>query len=278
MFQLLDLFMEYLKEQRHASQNTVSSYLRDVQQFAQSMEWRGVDLLEVTRQNVVDYVKELNQKGRSAATITRYLASIRLFYQYMESLGYCEENPVQKIGHEKVQRKLPQVLSVQEMDQLLSQLVCCDQKSCRDCALVMLMCITGLRVGELVALDVSDVDLDAATVRCRSEKGERLVDISGGLEQIARYITSARTKLVDDPQETALLVNLNGERMTRQGVWKILKQYQDKAGIQREISPHLLRHSVAVHLLEQGLDVRQVQQQLGHRSQSATQIYTKLSS
>lgn len=278
MFQLLDLFMEYLKEQRHASQNTVSSYLRDVQQFAQSMEWKGVDLLEVTRQNVVDYVKELNQKGRSAATITRYLASIRLFYQYMESLGYCEENPVQKIGHEKVQRKLPQVLSVQEMDQLLGQLVCCDQKSCRDCALVMLMCITGLRVGELVALDVSDVDLDAATVRCRSEKGERLVDISGGLEQIARYITSARTKLVDDPQETALLVNLNGERMTRQGVWKILKQYQDKAGIQREISPHLLRHSVAVHLLEQGLDVRQVQQQLGHRSQSATQIYTKLSS
>lgn len=278
MFQLLDLFMEYLKEQRHASQNTVSSYLRDVQQFAQSMEWRGVDLLEVTRQNVVDYVKELNQKGRSAATITRYLASIRLFYQYMESLGYCEENPVQKIGHEKVQRKLPQVLSVQEMDQLLGQLVCCDQKSCRDCALVMLMCITGLRVGELVALDVSDVDLDAATVRCRSEKGERLVDISGGLEQITRYITSARTKLVDDPQETALLVNLNGERMTRQGVWKILKQYQDKAGIQREISPHLLRHSVAVHLLEQGLDVRQVQQQLGHRSQSATQIYTKLSS
>lgn len=270
--------MEYLKEQRHASQNTVSSYLRDVQQFAQSMEWKGVDLLEVTRQNVVDYVKELNQKGRSAATITRYLASIRLFYQYMESLGYCEENPVQKIGHEKVQRKLPQVLSVQEMDQLLGQLVCCDQKSCRDCALVMLMCITGLRVGELVALDVSDVDLDAATVRCRSEKGERLVDISGGLEQITRYITSARTKLVDDPQETALLVNLNGERMTRQGVWKILKQYQDKAGIQREISPHLLRHSVAVHLLEQGLDVRQVQQQLGHRSQSATQIYTKLSS
>ncbi len=270
--------MEYLKEQRHASQNTVSSYLRDVQQFAQSMEWKGVDLLEVTRQNVVDYVKELNQKGRSAATITRYLASIRLFYQYMESLGYCEENPVQKIRHEKVQRKLPQVLSVQEMDQLLSQLVCCDQKSCRDCALVMLMCITGLRVGELVALDVSDVDLDAATVRCRSEKGERLVDISGGLEQITRYITSARTKLVDDPQETALLVNLNGERMTRQGVWKILKQYQDKAGIQREISPHLLRHSVAVHLLKRGLDVRQVQQQLGHRSQSATQIYTKLSS
>lgn len=278
MFQLLDLFTEYLKEQRHASQNTVSSYLRDMQQFARSMEWEGVDLLEVVRQNVVDYVEGLTQKGRSAATITRCLASIRLFYQYMESLGYYEGNPVQEIGHEKVQRKLPQVLSVQEMEQLLGQLVCCDQKSCRDCVLVMLMCTTGLRVGELVALDVSDVDLDAATVRCHSRKGERLVEIHAGLEQLARYMDYARPLLVDNPQEAALLVNLNGERMTRQGVWKILKQYQDKAGIQREISPHLLRHSVAVHLLERGLDVRQVQHQLGHRSQSATQIYTKLSS
>ena len=273
--ELLHLFEEYLTTEKKASANTVSSYLRDMHQFETAMAEQDLELTELAVQDVELYVDGLTRKGKSAATVTRSIASIKSFYNCMIALGIMDRNPAKDVVAAKVERKLPQILTGKEVELFLEQPDCSDLKGFRDRAMLELLYATGIRVSELIALDMGDLNLAAGFIRCSNGKKERIIPLyHGAVRALQDYIKGIRPQLIADTEETALFVNMNGERMSRQGFWKIIKHYQEKAGIQKDITPHTLRHSFAAHLLENGADLRAIQEMLGHADISSTQIYT----
>ena len=275
MSELLDLYEDYLRTEKKASANTISSYLRDMHQFEAAMLEQELELTEVLTQEVEHYAAGLTRKGRSAATVTRSIASIKSFYSCLVTLGIMDHNPAKGVVPAKVERKLPQILTGKEVELLLEQPECTDLKGYRDRAMLELLYATGIRVSELIALDIGDLNLPAGFIRCSNSKKERIIPLyHGAVKALQDYIKGVRPQLIADTEETALFVNMNGERMSRQGFWKIIKHYQEKAGIQKDITPHTLRHSFAVHLLENGADLRAIQEMLGHADISSTQIYT----
>jgi integrase/recombinase XerD len=275
--ELLKDYESYLITEKRASANTVSSYLRDVQQFAAALECKGVELTQVLTQDVVEYTDALIRRGKSPATVTRSVASIKSFYTCLVSWGVVEQNPAKGVATARVERKLPQVLTGQEVELFLEQPDCLEPKGCRDRAMLELLYATGIRVSELIALDVDDVNLPSGMLKCFGKGKERLIPLyPAAVRALKEYLRTVRPQLVDTAEETALFVNMNGERMSRQGFWKIIKFYQEKAGIQKEITPHTLRHSFAAHLLENGADLRAIQEMLGHADISSTQIYSRL--
>ena len=277
MSELLTAYEDFLKIEKHASANTVSSYLRDISQFAAAMDGRGVDLIQVAARDVEDYANSLTKRGKSPATVTRSVASIKSFYSCLVGKGYVVQNPAKHVTPAKVGRKLPQVLTSKEVELFLEQPECTDLKGYRDRAMLELLYATGIRVSELIELDVDDVNLPGGVLKCFSKSKERIIPLySTAIRALGEYIHNVRPQLVDSPEETALFVNMNGERMSRQGFWKLIKYYQEKAGIQKDITPHTLRHSFAAHLLENGADLRSIQEMLGHADISSTQIYSKL--
>ena len=275
--ELLKDYESYLITEKRASANTVSSYLRDVQQFAAALECKGVELTQALTQDVVEYTDALIRRGKSPATVTRSVASIKSFYTCLVSWGVVEQNPAKGVATARVERKLPQVLTGQEVELFLEQPDCLEPKGCRDRAMLELLYATGIRVSELIALDVDDVNLPSGMLKCFGKGKERLLPLyPAAVRALKEYLRTVRPQLVDTAEETALFVNMNGERMSRQGFWKIIKFYQEKAGIQKEITPHTLRHSFAAHLLENGADLRAIQEMLGHADISSTQIYSRL--
>ena len=277
MAELLKDYESYLITEKRASANTVSSYLRDVQQFAAALECKGVELTQALTQDVVEYTDALIRRGKSPATVTRSVASIKSFYTCLVSWGVVEQNPAKGVATARVERKLPQVLTGQEVELFLEQPDCLEPKGCRDRAMLELLYATGIRVSELIALDVDDVNLPSGMLKCFGKGKERLIPLyPAAVRALKEYLRTVRPQLVDTAEETALFVNMNGERMSRQGFWKIIKFYQEKAGIQKEITPHTLRHSFAAHLLENGADLRAIQEMLGHADISSTQIYSRL--
>ena len=275
--ELLKDYESYLITEKRASANTVSSYLRDVQQFAAALECEGVELTQALTQDVVEYTDALIRRGKSPATVTRSVASIKSFYTCLVSWGVVEQNPAKGVATARVERKLPQVLTGQEVELFLEQPDCLEPKGCRDRAMLELLYATGIRVSELIALDVDDVNLPSGMLKCFGKGKERLIPLyPAAVRALKEYLRTVRPQLVDTAEETALFVNMNGERMSRQGFWKIIKFYQEKAGIQKEITPHTLRHSFAAHLLENGADLRAIQEMLGHADISSTQIYSRL--
>ena len=275
--ELLKDYESYLITEKRASANTVSSYLRDVQQFAAALECKGVELTQALTQDVVEYTDALIRRGKSPATVTRSVASIKSFYTCLVSWGVVEQNPAKGVATARVERKLPQVLTGQEVELFLEQPDCLEPKGCRDRAMLELLYATGIRVSELIALDVDDVNLPSGMLKCFGKGKERLIPLyPAAIRALKEYLRTVRPQLVDTAEETALFVNMNGERMSRQGFWKIIKFYQEKAGIQKEITPHTLRHSFAAHLLENGADLRAIQEMLGHADISSTQIYSRL--
>ena len=275
MSELLSAYEDFLKTEKQASANTVSSYLRDVNQFAAAMDGRGVDLTQVVTRDVEDYANSLVKRGKSPATVTRSVASIKSFYSCMVGKGYVGQNPAKTVSPIKVERKLPQVLSNKEVELFLDQPECTDLKGYRDRAMLELLYATGIRVSELIELDVDDLNLPGGILKCFSKGKERIIPLyPTAIRALSEYINNVRPQLVDSVDETALFVNMSGERMSRQGFWKIIKCYQEKAGIEKDITPHTLRHSFAVHLLENGADLRSIQEMLGHADISSTQIYT----
>jgi len=275
--ELLLTYESYLKTEKKASANTVSSYLRDVHQFAQAMALRGIDLADVLSRDVEEYILGLTRKGKSPATVTRSIASIKSFYQCLMYRGFVSNNPAKGVSGAKVERKLPQILTSREVDLLLEQPDCTDLKGYRDRAMLELLYATGIRVSELIALDLDDLNLPAGMLRCHSKGKERVIPLyPAAVRAIREYIHAVRPQLVGAAEEMALFVNMSGERMSRQGFWKLIKQYQEKAGIRKEITPHTLRHSFAAHLLENGADLRSIQEMLGHADISSTQVYSKL--
>ena len=277
MADLLLLYEDYLKTEKNASPNTVSSYMRDVHQFAQAMEERELELNEVLIQDVEEYIHALTRRGKSPATVTRSVASIKSFYQCLVSKGLADQNPAKGVAPAKVERKLPQVLTGKEVELFLEQPECTDLKGYRDRAMLELLYATGIRVSELIALDLSDLNLPGGVLKCRSKGKERMIPLyPAAIRALQEYVHNIRPQLVEDPDEPALFVNMSGERMSRQGFWKLIKYYQEKAGIQKDITPHTLRHSFAAHLLENGADLRSIQEMLGHADISSTQIYSRL--
>ena len=277
MSDYLSDYEDYLKTEKHASENTVSSYLRDVHQFVLAMEGRDLPIPLVGTEDVEEYARSLTRKGKSPATVTRSVAAIKSFYNAMIALGQADRNPAKGVAPAKVERKLPQVLTGKEVELFLEQPECTDLKGYRDRAMLELLYATGIRVSELIALDVDDLNLPAGILRCRSKGKERVIPLyPAAVRALNEYLRDVRPQLAETEEESALFVNMSGERMSRQGFWKLIKFYQEKAGIEKDITPHTLRHSFAAHLLENGADLRSIQEMLGHADISSTQIYSKL--
>ena len=267
---------DYLSGEKHASQNTISSYLRDVNQFADYLRnYEDASLRDATGEMVQSYMNWMMGRGKSAASVTRFLASVKSFYQFLVSQGDMTSNPAKGIAATKVERKYPEILTSKEVELFLEQPQCVDAKGFRDHAMLELLYATGIRVSELISLDLDDLNLAAGFIRCASRGKERIIPLyHTAVKALTDYVKNIRPQLIADSGETALFVNMNGERMSRQGFWKIIKHYQEKAGIEKDITPHTLRHSFAVHLLENGADLRSIQEMLGHADISSTQIYT----
>ena len=278
MLDLVQAYENYLTKVKQASNNTIASYMRDIRQFSAWLSAQvGSDIQDATQVNISTYMDHLSSIGKSGATASRSLASLKNFYSYLVSSGFLEKTPVSDIHVERGEKKLPQILTGREIELLLAQPVCIDAKGFRDKAMLEVMYATGIRVTELIDLDIDDVNLEQGIVKCNGVKKTRAIPLyPAALKALTVYIREIRDSMLADPDESALFVNINGMRMSRQGFWKILKHYQATAHIDKEITPHTLRHSFAVHLLENGADLGSLQELMGHCDISSTQMYTHM--
>lgn len=278
MLDLVRAYENYLTKVKKASGNTIASYIRDVRQFAVWLRSEcDADVVDATQLNISRYLSFLTEEGKSAATVSRSLASLKNFYSYVVSSGFLEQTPVVEIKVERGEKKLPTYLDNHEIELLLAQPVCVDAKGYRDKAMLEVMYATGIRVTELIDLNFADVNLDLGVIKCIGTKKTRAIPLyPAAIAALRTYVESYRMHMLADPSEAALFVNVSGVRMSRQGFWKILKHYQSTAHIDKEITPHSLRHSFAVHLLENGADIGSVQELMGHSDISSTQLYTNV--
>ena len=278
MLDLVRAYENYLTKVKKASGNTIASYIRDVRQFAVWLRSEfDADVVDATQLNISRYLSFLTEEGKSAATVSRSLASLKNFYSYVVSSGFLEQTPVVEIKVERGEKKLPTYLDNHEIELLLAQPVCVDAKGYRDKAMLEVMYATGIRVTELIDLNLADVNLDLGVIKCIGTKKTRAIPLyPAAIAALRTYVESYRMHMLADPSEAALFVNVSGVRMSRQGFWKILKHYQSTAHIDKEITPHSLRHSFAVHLLENGADIGSVQELMGHSDISSTQLYTNV--
>ena len=279
MLDLINAYENYLTKVKQASANTIASYMRDIRQFSGWLKAsEDADVIDATQVNIGDYLTHLESEGRSGATVSRSLASLKNFYSYVVSFGFLEQSPVPAdIQIKRSEKKLPQILSGKEVELLLAQPACVDPKGFRDKAMLEVMYATGIRVTELIDLDIDHVNLELGLIKCSNGKKSRMIPLyPAALKALRRYCQEVRQAMLADPTEHALFVNVNGSRMSRQGFWKILKHYQATAHIDKEITPHTLRHSFAVHLLENGADIGSVQELMGHSDISSTQMYAQL--
>ena len=278
MVNLVSAYESFLLNMKHASANTVASYMRDIRQFSAYLsEVEELPAESCDRDCICRYVQHLTNQGKSPATISRTIASLKSFYRFCVDSGLLAENPVHNIPQPKAEKKLPQILTGREVELLLEQPKCVDMKGYRDKAMLELLYATGIRVSELIALNVPDVNLNVGVIRCCSKDKDRVIPLyPAAIRALTEYIEFIRPQMLASPDEKSLFVNISGERMSRQGFWKIIKSYQAKAGIEKTITPHTLRHSFAAHLLENGADLHSIQEMLGHADISSTQIYSQL--
>ena len=270
-------FINYLAVERGLAQNTLESYGRDLRQFQSYLQTSQMDFLkDSSRSTILTYLNSLHNKGRAVSTISRNLAAIKSFYQYLVREKYLEKDPAANLESPKLEKKLPKILTVQEVEELLKQPDTILPAGLRDKAMLELLYATGIRVSELISLNISDINLDMGYIKCFGKGSkERIVPLGSiAAKCVQDYVGRGRNKLVRTYEESALFVNHHGNRLTRQGFWKIIKKYAHEARILKEITPHTLRHSFATHLLENGADLRSVQEMLGHADISTTQIYT----
>ena len=274
----IELFESFLKNEKKASANTLSSYMRDIRQFAEYLDSQGdASIISAGDEDLADYIEHLRDTGKSVSTVSRNIASLKNLYSYLTINRFIERNPATKLVPEKSTQKLPQILSSKEVDLLLAQPECIDSKGYRDRAMLELLYATGIRVTELIELNLDDVNLSDGVIRCRSRDKERVIPMyPKAIKALQDYLELVRPQMIALPDEEALFVNVNGERMSRQGFWKLIKHYQKKAKIEKEITPHTLRHSFAAHLLENGADIHAIQEMLGHADISSTQVYSQL--
>jgi len=275
MYELTDQFINYLRLERGLADNTIQAYSRDLIKFTQFLEKSDLNPLQISRDQISEYAGAL-RKGLSVRSVARNISAIKMFFRFLTSEGYIKENPARLLETPRLPRRLPDVLSMAEVEQLLAQPDPSTPMGKRDCAMLELLYATGLRVSELVGLKVLSINLEAGHVRTFGKGSkERLVPIGGkAIQAVREYLSNGRFQLLKGANLPYLFLNFRGRPLTRQGFWKIIKKYGKEAGIQKEISPHSIRHSFASHLLEAGADLRSVQVMLGHEDISTTQIYT----
>lgn len=277
MVDYLTGFIDYLGNRKSASANTIDAYKRDISQYLDYViNVKKKNLFEISSSDVIDFTDLLQEKGKSESTIVRCAASIRCFYKYLMDIGEAHQNPALglKLSHEK--KRLPEILTSEEVDLLLSQPTCDDFKGSRDKAMLELLYATGIRVSELVSLNVSDINLELGILYCRGEYKSRIIPVyKDAIAAVINYINLLDNEYQLDG-DRPLFVNHNGGRLSRQGFWKIIKQYAKQAGINKTITPHTLRHSFAAHLLENGADLKSIKEMLGHADISSTQVYTQI--
>lgn len=271
------MFSEYLTNQKANSANTRESYLRDTMFFLEYLSGIGTAPQDADEEVIQKYVDRLHELKRSPTTISRNLASVRCFYKFLILRGQLDHNPAKGIKLEKAEKKLPQVLSGEEIELLLAQPDITEPKGCRDKAMLELLYATGIRASELINLNLKDINLRSGVLYCHGSKGVRSIPVyPSAVVSVSDYIYRMRGLITGPESGSALFVNLNGGRLTRQGFWKIVKGYAIEAGITKEITPHTLRHSFALHLLENGASVKDIQTMMGHADISSTQVYVQL--
>ena len=272
------MFEKHLSEEKKASANTLSSYLRDIRQLSEYLKNNTAhDLLTVSEPELEEYIALLRMQGKSVSTVSRCIASIKCLYMHLCIRRILAKNPSLHLTPEKQEHKLPEILTEEETELLLSQPKCIDTKGYRDKAMLELLYATGIRVSELIDLDEKNVDLEKAEIVCTSSGKSRRIPLSErAVDALESYLTLVRPQMISSEEEKALFVNISGERMSRQGFWKIIKYYASKAGIRKDITPHTLRHSFAAHLLVNGADVNTVKEMLGHSDVTSTQVYSGL--
>ena len=276
--EVLEIFERYLKNDKKASANTLNSYLRDIRQLSEYLQAETTHgLLNADEDDLDGYIRTLRSMGKSVATVSRSIASIKCMYTHLVIKQYIKHNPSLKLVPDKATQKLPEILTNEEVEKLLSQPECIDAKGYRDKAMLELLYATGIRVTELIDLNIEDVNLSGAVIRCASRGKERYIPMyHAAVKALDEYLQLVRPQMIAMPDEQALFVNVSGDRMSRQGFWKIIKFYTKKAKIEKDITPHTLRHSFAAHLLENGADIRSIQEMLGHSDISSTQVYSNL--
>lgn len=278
MSELVNQFIRYLEKDKKLSKNTLQSYRHDTEQFTTFLEENRFKSVEsATKAIVVSYIVHLEKLGRATSTISRNIVSLKGFYHYLIKCGIAQNDPTADIHPPKVEKKLPQVLTSEEVELLLDQPKKVDLKGYRDKAMLELLYATGIRVSELISLNVQDVNLEMGFIRCRNNRKERLIPIGKiCISALSEYIVNVRNMIIRSGEEDALFVNMSGVRLSRQGFWKLMKQYAQQANITKDITPHTLRHSFAAHLLENGADLQSIQSMLGHADISSTQVYAQL--
>lgn len=270
-------FSFYLTSEKKLSESTLSSYIRDLDKFFDYLEEKNVTDIKKTNKTVIlTYLLKLQKEGKKTATVSRSLASLRAYFGFLNRSSIIKKDPTIGVETPKAEKKLPEILTAEEVNRLLSQPKSGDIKGIRDKAMLELLYATGIRVSELVNLNTADVNLDMGFLHCRSGK-ERIVPMGSVAQNaMSMYMYKGRDLMIKDAGERALFVNVNGKRMTRQGFWKIVKHYKEEAKIEMDITPHTLRHSFAAHLLENGADLKSISEMLGHSDISSAQVYSKL--
>ena len=270
----IELFLDFIKNEKKLSENTFQSYKRDILQYQDYINMNILDYSKINEGNIKDYLAYLTSLNKKASTISRHLASIRLFYQYLLKFNKVTEDPTANVQAPKIDKKAPSILTSEEVTLLLNQPKNIDLKGIRDKAMLEFAYATGMRVTEIISLNVEDINIEEGLVNCKTRSKTRAIPLGKiSLNALKEYIENVRDILIKDNNEKALFVNINGKRLTRQGVWKIVKFYKEQAHITKEITPHVLRHSFATHLLQNGADLKAIQTMLGHSDISSTQVY-----
>ena len=274
---IIDEFIESLKA-RQASQNTLASYERDIMQFSNYFEDQNKKIFDLTSEDMQEYINHLIAEGKSNSTISRSTASIKALYRYLVNKKLAEVNITDNVEAPKVDRKEPMILTSAEIEKLLEQPDLSDLKGQRDKTMLEILYATGIRVTELISLRVEDVNLTNGYIKVKKKNTERHIPLGNlSLKCLKDYMNKVRPLLIRTEDEKTLFINTNGQKMTRQGYWKILKQYKEQAKIDKEITPHTIRHSFAVHMLQNGAELKTVQELLGHTDVASTMMYTQMS-
>ena len=270
----LKYFFDFLENDKKLSDNTLQSYKRDLKQFKRYIEACEINYNHVKEEDIKDYIKELQEEGKKASSISRCIASIRSFYQFVLKRKKIKVDPTANIQSPKIEKRVPSVLTSKEVELLLDQPKDVDLKGTRDKAMLEFAYATGMRVTEIISLNIDDVNLEEGYVTCKTGNKQRTIPLGTmSLNALKEYVDDARDVLIKNDDEKALFVNVNGGRLTRQGFWKIIKYYKEQAHITKDITPHVLRHSFATHLLQNGADLKAIQTMLGHSDISSNQVY-----
>lgn len=272
----IKLFLEFLQNDKKLSNNTLQSYRRDILQFRDYVNKNNINYTKAKESDIKDYLEELHNEGKKSSTASRSLASIRSFYQFLIRTKKAKGDPTVSIQSPKIEKRTPSVLTSEEVELLLDQPKDVDLKGTRDKAMLEFAYATGMKVTEIIDLDIDNINFEEDTVTCSNGKKSRTIPLGALAEKaLKEYVEQARPILIKDESNKALFVNVNGSRLTRQGFWKIVKYYKEQAHIEKDITPHVLRHSFATHLLQNGADLKSIQAMLGHSDISSTQVYAQ---